>query len=302
MEYNSGVFACPKCPQKRMYIYTNWQNRIIHINNSTEKQWIFFKKEIKKKRKCNTFFTFSCFAKPIMSLESCDINNKCCIYFIICPLIIIYMIGYLVLGLLIFVWIDLFSYLCCRKDLCEYTCLCIIGKILLTSKNFDDYEDKNIWNNCEGVLEHIILENGKELFICNECKWNPNTFLDFIPEYNDKPKVPIKDAKDAIDNNDNNTETDLNTNHGLNLNTDISIIFKSSENARYAMICKLNDTFEFVENKFYQKFPNLKNKNLDFVYHGQILTEKKKTLYELNIKDSDTVVFYEKIPNNYIDD
>ena len=188
------------------------------------------------------------------------------------------------LGVLVFIWIEIFSYLCCKKDKYEYRCLFInddnnqFDEIVL-----DEYEDNNIWNKFEGLLEHIILEKGKNLFVCKECKWNEDTFFNFTG------KVPIKDI------NINNSETHRVINPRLNLNTDITVIFAPSSNKYHnAIICKLNETFECIENKLYQKFPYLKEKNLDFVYHGVTLNEKWKTLSELKIKDSDVVFFYEK--------
>jgi hypothetical protein len=300
MEYNSGEFICPKCNEKGMKEFTNWQNRTIYTKSSFEKQWIFYKKTIKEKKKCERkYFTFKCLIKPFPFLSDCGNDwSFFLVSCICCPFALLYIILYFILGVLVFIWIEIFDYLCCKKDKYEYRCLNLnysnnqFGETVL-----DEYEDKNIWNTFEGVLEHIILEKGKNLFFCNKCKWNEDTFFNFTGKVliKGESEVTIKNDKD---NNNDNSKCHIEINPRINLTTDktdITVIFApSSNNYHNAIICNLNETFECIENKLYQKFPYLKNKNLDFVYHGNILTEKWKTLFELKIKDSDIVFFYEK--------
>ena len=95
-------------------------------------------------------------------------------------------------------------------------------------------------------------------------------------------------------NNDNDTVVNLNTNPGLNLNNEISIIFISHDQSfHFSVICKLNDTFESIENKLYQDSPNLRSKRLLFLSKGMAINDKKKTLAQLQMKNSDIITFYE---------
>jgi len=77
----------------------------------------------------------------------------------------------------------------------------------------------------------------------------------------------------------------------------ISIIFEKSQEQK-SIPCNIYDLFETVEKQLYQKFPHLKNEKNYFMCNGNIITEKKKSLEELNIKNSDKILIME----NYMED
>lgn len=133
MEYKSGIFICPKCKRKMMNIYTDWLNRKIYANNIIETQWIFYNKIVVEENKCEcNYFTKKGFRLP-WELYRCILSKilRCLgsstigtiigfIIFIIIsiialPLALIFWIIYIILGLLIFIWIDFCRCLCKKK-------------------------------------------------------------------------------------------------------------------------------------------------------------------------------------------
>ena len=303
MEYNSGIFTCPKCHTKKMSIYTNWLKKKIYNNNNLEEQWIlYYKNRVKEQFEC-TFFTkeyfnlpFELLPKIFEKIDHCCSSDDCfcddffpllCCYFMaVCllasiPFLVIFYIFYIIFCILIFFWID-----CCR-----YLCKKETRYIYLNPTNFRENlslvgtEDNNILNDCEGVSEHELLQEGNFLFVCNNCNWNGETFFEFIPNFNTD-----RDLK--IDNSTINVGYD--TIDETNLSSHISIIFSPENQAfLFSVISPLNKTFEFMENKLYKEYPNLKNKKLIFLCKGNIISDKKKTLAELNLKNSDIIIFYE---------
>ena len=148
-------------------------------------------------------------------------------------------------------------------------------------------DDKNnIWKYCEGIEEQELIQYGKYLFICQKCNYPSDTFKDFIPNIS---------SNDNDRNNDtNDTMANININPGLNINNEMSImLFSSDQSFHYSVICKLTDTFESIENKLYQDSPHLKNKNLLFLSKGTAINDKKKTLAQLKLKNSDIIISYE---------
>ena len=74
----------------------------------------------------------------------------------------------------------------------------------------------------------------------------------------------------------------------------ISVIFKSfDENINYSVICKKTDTFEKIESLFYDKYPQYKNLNYNFLSNGKKI-ERNKNLDENKIKNSDIIIFENK--------
>ena len=289
MEYKSGIFICPKCKRKMMNIYTDWLNRKIYANNIIETQWIFYNKIVVEENKCEcNYFTKKGFRLP-WELYRCILSKilRCLgsstigtiigfIIFIIIsiialPLALIFWIIYIILGLLIFIWIDFCRCLCKKKK--KYTCLC--DNSYMENIDYVEYEDSKIWNHFNGIFEKTLLKKGKHLFICNNCNWHEDTFFEFIPNFKSKRDI-------IIDNNIHNKY--------------IPIIFiPQNSEFHYAVICGLNETFEQIENKLYKEYPNLKNKNLTFLCKGNAITNKKKTLAELHLEESDIIIFYDNL-------
>ena len=74
----------------------------------------------------------------------------------------------------------------------------------------------------------------------------------------------------------------------------ISVIFKSfDENINYSVICKKTDKFEKIESLFYDKYPQYKNLNYNFLSNGKKI-ERNKNLDENKIKNSDIIIFENK--------
>ena len=302
MEYNSGLFICPKCGTKRMNIFTNWLNRKIYINNIIERQWIFYKKTFDENNKCKC--KFECDCSYLMRERFCkifDIMNKilsCCSYdcryifsiviiSIIFPFILIYWIIYIIF----FIWIDICPCEnCCEKKLYNYTCINPNNLEFTNCIDFADYEDNNIWNHCKGINEHTLLQNGKNLFICNQCNWHENSLFEFIPNFQKKKKI-------IIDNSISNVSTVNNfiDNSSLKLNNYIAIIFSpQNQEFHYSVICHKFEKFQSIEKKLYKEYPKLQKKKLIFLSKGNIINDKNKTLTELKLKNSDIIIFYEK--------
>ena len=195
----------------------------------------------------------------------------------------IYVIMYGLLYILVFMWIDVCGYLCCKKNVYKYTYLYILnnniiqGRLILSNK-------KDIWNHCEGITENDLVQKGNYLFTCSRCNYKGDTFKDFIPNF----------SKTDNYNNNNDTVVNLNISTGLGINNDISIMFFSCDQSiHYSVVCKLTDTFEMVENKLIRENPDLKNKRLFYLFHGQSIIDKQKTLAQLNLKNSDIIIFNE---------
>ena len=64
--------------------------------------------------------------------------------------------------------------------------------------------------------------------------------------------------------------------------------FKSS------FICKRTDKFKVLEEKLYERKPELKNKSLYYLYYGNSI-DIEKTIEQNNIKDSGITVFHKVV-------
>ena len=67
------------------------------------------------------------------------------------------------------------------------------------------------------------------------------------------------------------------------------VIFHSyDENIHYSVICKNNDEFSKIESLLYDKYPEYKNINKDFIINGKKI-DINKNLEDNNIRDSDII-------------
>ena len=283
MDYNSGELICKNCGNHGMNIYTNWLNRKKYINNSNETQWIFYNKSITTKKK----FKFNyCFCFDGMSSKG---------LIICCPFILLSFLIQFIFYLLIFIWIDIYKY-CSQKT--EYKfCYSYIENHNICKGNITSDDKKNIWNHCEGITESELNEEGAYfLFTCLKCNYHPNSFKDFIPNLSGQIVItPVAVPVLVADNNENdNTRTNLNSTPGLNIINDTSIMFFSCDQTiHYSVACKMTDTFDGIEEKLLQENPDLKNKKLVYLFQGEAINDKQKTLAELKMKNSDIVIFEE---------
>ena len=127
-----------------------------------------------------------------------------------------------------------------------------------------------------------LLKNKNNYFTCNG---------DIITE---KTKT-LRELK--IKNSDNIL---INENIMLNSTVDdkelesiISIIFITQDQQFYfSLACKMNVKFEDIEKEICN-YPELKNKNIYFTHNGKEITDKKKTLAQLNFINSDQIFICE---------
>ena len=74
----------------------------------------------------------------------------------------------------------------------------------------------------------------------------------------------------------------------------MSVIFKSfDEDINYSVICKNNDKFEKIESLLYDRYPEYKNSNNNFLLNGKKI-ERNKNLDDNNIKNSDIITLENK--------
>ena len=67
------------------------------------------------------------------------------------------------------------------------------------------------------------------------------------------------------------------------------VIFHSyDESIHYSVICKNNDEFSKIESLLYDKYPEYKNINKDFIINGKKI-DINKNLEDNNIRDSDII-------------
>ena len=78
----------------------------------------------------------------------------------------------------------------------------------------------------------------------------------------------------------------------------IAINFTSiSQNINFPMPCKITDNFRDLEEKLYQDYPELKNKDIYFLVNGNLIN-RNETLEKNKIRDKDAILIYENEQNN----
>ena len=71
----------------------------------------------------------------------------------------------------------------------------------------------------------------------------------------------------------------------------MSIIFISiDENIHYSIICKNTDIFSNIEKKFYDKYPEYKNIQSEFIINGNKV-DRFKNIDDNKIKNNDIITF-----------
>ena len=69
------------------------------------------------------------------------------------------------------------------------------------------------------------------------------------------------------------------------------ILISSNENIISSFICKNTDNFNFIENKFYEKYSEYKGLDNNFILNGRKI-DKNKSLYENKIKNNDIITIF----------
>jgi len=183
-----GDLFCPNCKRQGMNKYTFWSSRLI---NEYTKQWIFYNK-IKKKRewKCwsiielcgkkihNWYDPCKCCFNPCKINEEtrkkADAEEQLCI--VILKFLFIYeLFAFIYIGyVFLFLWFDIFYFLCYREKL--YVILMPIGE-----EKIIPVKD-GLWKNFEttGYTDYFWEDNFPNLFKCEKCNYAHNTFYKFL--------------------------------------------------------------------------------------------------------------------------
>ena len=75
---------------------------------------------------------------------------------------------------------------------------------------------------------------------------------------------------------------------------------------QYSVVCNSNDKFEYIENRFYNEYPEYKKKKCYYMVKGSVITDKTKTIISLITRNmiknkkiliimSNTICFLSKI-------
>ena len=71
----------------------------------------------------------------------------------------------------------------------------------------------------------------------------------------------------------------------------MSVVFLSiDENIHYPIVCKNTDIFNNIEKKFYDKYPEYKNTQNEFIINGNKV-DRLKNIDDNKIKNSDMITF-----------
>ena len=104
---------------------------------------------------------------------------------------------------------------------------------------------------------------------------------------NMKLKNDLSNANEIISNFNRNNQQ--NNNNMVNIDDIIVIQFISTDQKINCAIKTLKtDTFVKVEEKLYQKYPEYRETNNNFIFKGKIIL-KFKTVFENNIQDGDKI-------------
>ena len=99
--------------------------------------------------------------------------------------------------------------------------------------------------NLEATEQFWTEGYNKSLFMCSQCYYNPNTFIDFIK-------------------NDNYISVNISKNFAINITT-------MNNKINCPITCNPNDLFKIVIDKFYKLYPDYQNKECIFLASGQKL-------------------------------
>ena len=271
MNYESGELICPKCKNNGMDIYTNWISREVYNGKIKKKQWIFYYKTYD----CDCEYCFNCNCREnwIFLFFETQWNVSCsllrdffCCHECSCSCILFefIMIFYFIFYISIFWIIDLIRFLFryCSKCECDQCCNCCIryeyyynaGRGVQTIDLSICSTINEIWNSVNSdIANQEATENfwtdgnkkRKDLFRCSQCYYNPNSFIDFIKNSNDI---------------------------SVNISENIAVNIYTMDNQIHCPIpCNPNDLFKIVIDKFYELYPDYKNKECYFLSSGRKL-------------------------------
>ena len=212
--------------------------------------------------------------------------------------------------LLIFLWIDIYNYN--NKTKTRYNNVegykknskeFILDKVIIS---------KDIWKVIDGLTEEEWKQ--KKPFKCPKCHHEGETILDFInidekdekvhntsmnnlidPTSQMQEQFPTDSTVDINQNVSKNETKDTNntsikiheSGEYVNIKKIIAIIFTSPK-FQIAVCCQKTDKFSEVLKKFFEKNPDLQNKNFVYLYGGQNI-DINQTIEEIKIKDGEPI-------------
>ena len=144
---------------------------------------------------------------------------------------------------------------------------------------------KNFLSNNDNIDKKKLMDELKKYKKENEEMKNKNNLL---TSENMKLKNDLSNANEIISNFNRNNQQNNNVNM-VNINDIIVIQFISTEQKINCAIKTLKtDTFAEVEEKLYQKYPEYRETNNNFIFNGKIIL-RFKTVFENNIQDGDKI-------------
>lgn len=256
MNYNSGVFSCPQCENKELKGCKFWLSKTEYIYNSPKTKWLFYNGTNDCVCCLGWYFCCdkdSCYSsnREILKCSPCKYSNYICF-----PCYLLFLI--------------LYTIFCSIADICNICCCKYLEyENVYEGKDSKRYilakSENEIWKESKGFEED---NSSSEEFKCDNCGYASKNFKNFIPSYT----VTIN----------NNTEMGF-----IDEYQKITVNFISaSTNCKIA--CKLTDKFSFIENLFYIRNPDYRNKNCYFLSKGSQL-DPDLTLDIQGIQDGDII-------------
>ena len=149
------------------------------------------------------------------------------------------------------------------------------------------------------------LKDKKIIFLLDDKELDVNKTLE-ENQIKNKKSIVIKMQKDILNkgnktskknNNEGKTEENKKEERKINKpkvnnneDEEISVIIKSSDQTiKYPLLCKKSDKFKELEQKIYEKYPNLKNEKHFYLCKGNII-DIEKAIEENKIKDNDIIL------------
>ena len=162
--------------------------------------------------------------------------------------------------------------------------------------NKNNIKDNNKKNN-QATNKNINLNNNINKNKENKQATNKNINLYDKNKENNLKNTQITNKNININKNiNNNKQNNQVTNKKIDLNRDnnkekpIAIIFNSTDELiHYAVVCYESNNFITVEQEVFKEYPELKNKNIVYLYGGDMVN-KNATLRENNIKHNSNLI------------
>ena len=147
-----------------------------------------------------------------------------------------------------------------------------------------------MWNLVEGLTEEEWNSKYKNNWQCMRCKYSCKSFLEFIADFKPNVRKPVLSLNNSELNELNNLKSNINI-----FNTkfgDSRILIKFSSNGGkvpFDLSCKKTEIFNLVLKRLYDKYPEYKKKNLQFLSNGNLI-DINKTIDENKIKSGDNII------------